>query len=217
MMIGCSKSKSKESLLSILSFELQQDTSYSFSLENSSYTNHLIDIVVCVDKKSSGSRNYSLFVTEDGDATTDDYTVSGNLTIHPNDLTDTIKVVLHRNPTLKTQSRLLVLRLGSNNHFRVSDDRSLKILFDDITIIPTWWNTWEKQFGAYYKEKLVVWKEIYKQGLDKEGYYWNNMPPHAMQEYYPTTFYYIGKLKEYFDKNTIYPDGDSSLERIIIP
>lgn len=215
--LGCRKSKSDELPLTDISFDLQQDTSYSFSLENNKYTEHIIDITVRVGSKSSESRKYALFVTDDGDATSNDYTLSGNFSIHPNGLTDRVRVVLHRNTTLQSQNRLLVLRLVSNNYFRVRDNAVLRIQFDDIISIPSWWKTWQNQFGPFYKEKLVAWKEIYKQGLDKEGYYWDKMPPYAMQEHYPTTFMYIRKLKTYFEENIVYPNNDEKLNQIKIP
>lgn len=92
---------------------------------------------------------------------------------------------------------------------------------------PTWWNTWRTAFGPFYKEVLQQWMQIYYLGADPsphltEGtpgpvYYWNNMPSSATQSWYPVTYMYIGTLKKYFDENIVYPNGDTTKERILLP
>lgn len=48
--------------------------------------------------------------------------------------------------------------------------------------------------------------------------YWDQMPYYAgYPSWYPSTFMFIGKLKQYFIDHEVYPDGDTSKPRITLP
>ena len=47
--------------------------------------------------------------------------------------------------------------------------------------------------------------------------YWGQMPYYTVSSWYPSTFMFIRKLKQYFIDNEVYPDGDTSKPRITLP
>jgi hypothetical protein len=93
---------------------------------------------------------------------------------------------------------------------------------------PSWWPSWERYFGVFVREKYAKWQEIYFYGADpnveKWGpntgklLYWDQMPYYAgYPSWYPSTFMFISKLKQYFIDHEVYPDGDTSKPRITLP
>ena len=226
LLVGC-ESSSKEPV-SLLYFDIANRLDYgddlssikhSFALTDARVEYAVIDLIVRTNKKSDEKRYYSIGLGVDSDAIPqEDFgIVNKYLSIAPRKLTDTIKVVLLRNDKLKIEQVLLSICLEEDELFEINDKSTAKIFFDDIEVIPTWWSDWHDYFGDYCKEKFVMWKEIYYEGVDKNGYYWDNMPPFAVEESYPDTFRFIAELKNYFDTYEIYPDGDDSKDRILLP
>ena len=81
-------------------------------------------------------------------------------------------------------------------------------------------------FGSYYPEVYRKWIELYPLGADHntnidngEQLYWNNMPSNSTQyqSWYPVLALYAAELKEYFELNDVYPNGDTSLPAIKLP
>lgn len=142
---------------------------------------------------------------------------------------DTLYVKIKRAQELGEREMVLILNLKDNKNFKVGHQHNseLKIVFSDIMIQPTWWNTWSRVMGPFYKEVMQKWMQIYYLGADMSPhlttnepgpiYYWNNMPSSAISSWHPITFMYIEVLKKYFQENVIYPDGDTSKERILLP
>ncbi len=142
---------------------------------------------------------------------------------------DTLYVKLKRSAKLSEKEMTLILNLKDNENFKVGHqyNSELKIVFSDILNEPTWWNTWASVMGPYHKEVLQKWMQIYYLGADMSPdlytgvagpiYYWNNMPSSAVSSWYPITYMYIEVLKKYFQDNVVYPNGDSSMERILLP
>ena len=69
--------------------------------------------------------------------------------------------------------------------------------------------------------------EIYAYGVDPTPelynnipppyYYWNQMPTFVSATSFPITIMYIEKLKKYFQDNVVYPNGDTTQPRILLP
>ncbi|WP_160368513.1 DUF4843 domain-containing protein [Sphingobacterium humi] len=142
---------------------------------------------------------------------------------------DTLFLTIKRGEELLTKEMTLLLKLKENENFKVghSYNRELKIVFSDVLVEPVWWATWQRYLGPYYKEVLQQWMQVYYFGADMSPdlytgapgpiYYWNNMPGSATASWYPITFMYIGVLKKYFEDHVVYPNGDASEERILLP
>ncbi|MVZ65708.1 DUF4843 domain-containing protein [Sphingobacterium sp. DK4209] len=142
--------------------------------------------------------------------------------------TDTLFVKIAREPSMKQKIYNLTLRISNNEFFSEGqmEKSKIKILISDQLLKPYWWQNWGQFFGDYYPEVYQQWIKIYKIGLDKSvpmnigdqpNFAWNNMPAFPIQIQYPITFFYLSELKEYFEKNVIYPNNDSSKSRIKLP
>ena len=120
--------------------------------------------------------------------------------------------------------------IENNENFQVGASELLaaKLVFSDILQAPSWWPSWERYFGVFVREKYAKWQEIYFYGADpnveKWGpntgklLYWDQMPYYAgYPSWYPSTFMFISKLKQYFIDHEVYPDGDTSKPRITLP
>lgn len=142
---------------------------------------------------------------------------------------DTLYVNIKRNPSLQQAAMQINLLLLDNDYFKVGHayNKRIRVRVDDILTQPSWWNMWSREFGPYKREILQKWMEIYYLGADPSPeltgsspgpfYYWNNMPDLAVPSWYPVTFVYIGVLKQYFIDNVVYPGGDPTKERILLP
>ncbi|MNE05975.1 hypothetical protein D3C80_985500 [compost metagenome] len=146
-----------------------------------------------------------------------------------NNFVDTLFITFQRSIKMKTEPTVLYLRLEGNSEFVPGNvyNQKIKIVVDDILNEPLWWNTWKNYFGPYQKEVFQQWMQIYYLGADPSPdlytaapgpvYYWNNMPTSANGSWYPVTFNYIQVLKQYFIDHQVYPNGDSTKERIQLP
>lgn len=149
--------------------------------------------------------------------------------IRANKYEDTLFVSIKRDKALLTKEMNIILRLNSNENFNVGHlhNSILNIKFNDILLIPNWWNEWEMYFGPFYKEVFQQWMVVYYLGSDltadiytgKPGpvYFWRNMPEFPNPEWFPITFMHISLLKKYFEDHVVYPNGDNSQERILLP
>ncbi len=143
-------------------------------------------------------------------------------------VSDTLFLTVSRSAVLKSKTMSIYLELEANEFFKVGNayNKALRIQFSDVLTRPAWWDRWERIFGPYHREVFQLWMSIYAKGIDptpniydsNETYYynWENMPD-AVQSWFPATFMYVNVLRDYLLKNPVYPDGDSTKERIVLP
>ncbi len=208
---------------------------YSFSLEDPSLTSYTYKIPVNIagfpsdqDKayKVEVVKDKTTAAPEDWDVTTIEKPI-----FRQGRMSDTLYIKLKRSPSLKTSSKSITLRILPNNDFKLGEIplTTIKLSFSDILQPPSWYKTWKKVFGlTFYREVYVKWKEIYYYGADPnietiggpgkgQRLWWGNMPYYASESWYPSTYIFIRKLKQYFIDNEVYPDGDKTKPRILLP
>lgn len=206
---------------------------YSFAMDGPEITFYKFKVPVNISGlRMDRSRAYKVAAVLDGSTVEMDDWNAASLSealVEANCLRDTLEVVVNRTEILKKESRTLVLALQENEEFSLGSHELLrmKLVFADILQEPSWWKNWESYFGPFVREKYQKWQEIYYLGADPnvEQYgpdkgkqlYWNQMPYYNVASWYPSTVMFIGKLKQYFIDNEIYPNGDKSLPRIMLP
>ena len=207
---------------------------YSFAMDDPSVTSYTFKIPVnSVGLKTETDRHYKVVVNEKKTTATGtdwDMSVIEKAVIQSGTLRDTLEVKVNRTPILKKESRTITLYIENNENFQVGASELLaaKLVFSDILQAPSWWPSWERYFGVFVREKYAKWQEIYFYGADpnveKWGpnpgklLYWVQMPYYAgYPSWYPSTFMFISKLKQYFIDHEVYPDGDTSKPRITLP
>ena len=204
--------------------------SYSFALDDLEITDTVINVVVkTIGVPADVDRAYVVeVVQEETTATADDWdsSILDGRFIPAGELTDTIRIEIHRNAALQEEWHQIYLRVVPNENFQLgyANLETVKISFSDIMIRPEWWTTWEGEFGPFYREVYLKWIELYPLGADPgtnadngQPLYWGNMPMSYYYGQYPVLMMYIQQLKEYFKMNTIYPDGDTSRQPIRLP
>lgn len=141
---------------------------------------------------------------------------------------DTLFIRLKRSPILQRGNYQLLGELYQNETFGIvaSSHTRIRLTVTDQLTEPYWWSDWRPLFGEYRKEVYKKWIEIYYPGADltppvrpgdNPNYAWNNMPDFLYRNYYPLTLFYIGQLQEYFREHIVYPDGDPTKPRIVLP
>lgn len=207
---------------------------YSFALEDISVTSYTFKIPVnTVGLENDIDRSYKVEVVAANTSASDsqwDQTTLTNPMIKSGNLQDTLYVTVFRTADLRTEKKNITFRLLANAYFQLGDRDLLtaKISFSDILLPPNWWSKWQGVFGEFSREKFVKWQEIYYEGADPnvetlggpgmgKPLYWNNMPNSTVSSWYPSTFMFIRILKQYFIDNVVYPDGDTSKPRVILP
>ncbi len=203
---------------------------YSFAAdEDLTLTEKTIKIPIKIaGLPTSQNREYKYVISDSSDYDASLVSIS-EPKIAGNAYEDTLRIKIKRSSILSEKEMMIKLVMESNENFIKGHrfNQSIKLVFSDILVEPTWWNTWRRYFGTYHKEILQKWMQIYYLGADMsphltEGtpgpiYYWNNMPSSATPSWYPITFMYLGILKDYFANNVVYPNGDSSQDRILLP
>ena len=205
--------------------------SYSFALDELSVTNTTIDVVVkVIGTPVDYDRPYEIeLISDKTNASPDvwDENVVKNRSIKAGELTDTIKIVVQREPELQERWMQVEMRILTNEYFQLGygNLETVKVSFSDILAKPDWWDSWADTFGSYYREVYLKWIEIYYLGADPtpdiytgEPLYWDNMPASSYYlMWYPVMSMYVSQLKQYFDENDVYPDGDTSVPPIKLP
>jgi len=203
---------------------------YNFSLDEDLFLSEkTIAIPMHIGGLSqSNTRTYAIDIAESSSYSPELISLSAPV-IAGGQYTDTLYLHIKRAPVLAEREQFLILNLHSNQDFKTGHhfNTSFKVVFSDILSEPPWWRTWRYYLGPFHKEVLQKWMQIYYLGADISPelgggdpgpfYYWNNMPNTSVISWYPITHMYISVLKEYFDNTIVYPDGDSSKERILIP
>ena len=206
--------------------------SYSFALDDLDVTYTTLNVVVkTIGMATDYDRPYNIeLINETTTATSAewDQSILNNRSIKAGELTDTIHLVVQRSEELQEQWMQINLRILPNENFQIGygNLQTVKVSFSDILSMPSWWPGWAGQFGPFYREVYLKWIEIYYEGADPntnidngEPLYWDNMPSSSANytSWYPVLAMYLTQLKEYFEVNTIYPDGDESLPPIKLP
>lgn len=213
--------------------EIREDSiSYSFALDAQTVEDTVIKVVVkTIGMPANEDRVYSIeMLPEETTATSAEWDsgILENRCIKAGQITDTLCIRINRSDNLRKQWMQIGLRVVSNEYFEAgyANLQKAKVSFSDILAEPDWWSDWKRVFGTYYREIYQQWIVMYPLGADPtisyqngEPYYWNNMPRGRFidEESYPITFSYVSMLGEYFKKNEVYPNGDTSKPRIVIP
>ncbi|ERJ57614.1 DUF4843 domain-containing protein [Sphingobacterium paucimobilis] len=143
---------------------------------------------------------------------------------------DTLFLTVDKIDLLRERELRIGLRMVENNNFKLGDKEniSLGIKLSNMLVEPDWWSLYTRYMGTFYPEVYQKWIEMYYLGADptpdvdtREPYlYWDNMPTYQVEylaQNSPITYVFIQKLKEYFEENSVYPDGDSSRNPIKLP
>jgi len=203
---------------------------YSFALDESiGITEKTLKIPIAISGLSSTQdRKFTLQIADKSDYDPNLITISEPI-IQKGLYIDTLQVNIKRGEQLSTKEMTLILDIADNENFDIGNtfNKSLKIAFADILVQPSWWNTWITYFGDYQKEKYQKWIELYPLGADPSPeyfnnipgpyYYWNRMPSFVSTGIFTITIMYIEKLKKYFEDNVVYPNGDTTQPRILLP
>lgn len=191
----------------------------NFSLLSQLYVDEtVIKIPVNITGTPSGQdREYTVVISPDSEYDPNLITLSDAI-IHANKYVDTLEVTIKNDEMLSSSIMELRLELMDNQNFEAGNlfNQTFKISFSNQLLKPIWWDTWQRYFGIYYKEVYQAWIQLYQEGLDPNGYYWNNMPP-ADPVFYPVTFMYLEQLKTFFKENVVYPENDPTRLPISLP
>lgn len=205
-------------------------TYYSFSTDTAlNIREKTLAIPVAISGvASSGNRNFSYEVAAESDYDASIVSISEPV-IAAGKYVDTLFINIKRSEQLKEKEMTLILKLKESESFKVGHqyNSKLKIVFSDVLVEPSWWVRWVSVLGPYYKEVYQKWMQIYYLGADMSPdietdepgpvYYWDNMPFSPNASWSPITFMYISVLKQYFEENVVYPNGDTTKDRILLP
>ncbi|MVZ60554.1 DUF4843 domain-containing protein [Sphingobacterium humi] len=204
---------------------------YNFSLdEDLTITENVLKIPVRISGLATATDREIKYSIESLDGVFDNKNLEfTRTTIGANQYIDTVFIRVKRDPKLAEKDQVFNLNILANEHFSIGEiqNSKIKIIIADRLRMPNWWNKWSNYMGKYYKEVYQKWISMYTLGVDPTPdiygvypgpyYSWENMPPGAVYNWCPVTFQYIQKLKQYFEENEIYPDGDTSLRPIKLP
>lgn len=199
---------------------------YSFALDDYTIQDMIIKVPInIIGVAADHDRQYKIEIVADETTATDadwDKSSVATTVIKKGELRDSLYVRIFRSEATETQFRQIVLRIVPNEEFKAgfSNQLKMKVSFTSILTPPDWWSRWPELFGPFYREKFVKWQEIYYLGADPtivggQPLYWNNMPKYIY--YYESTLMFVRVLKQYFIDNVVYPDGDTSKPRILLP
>ena len=203
---------------------------YSFALdEEIGIQQKILKIPVRIAGKSKAEDRKYTFVIDDK-SVYDPNTISfSEPVIRANRVVDTLLIALKKSTALSLNEMRVVLNLLDDQEFGLGNEYNtrLELIYSDVLVEPTWWKSWVNYFGPFHKEVFQKWMQIYYLGADMSPhltdgtpgpiYYWNNMPSSAMPSWYPITFMYIDVLKKYFNETVVYPNGDTTKDRILLP
>ncbi len=214
--------------------ERVEKLSYSFEMDDISVTSYTFKIPVgSMSLPVDYDRSYKVeVIPEETTAAPEDWDADclNHTVIKAGEVFDTLRVKVNRTKILREEWKDIAFRIVPNEAFGEGYHNLLtaKVTFSDQVEVPNWWPTWQRYFGEPYRETIIKWREIYYLGADPnketiggpgmgKPLYWDNMPYYAMESWYPTTFMFIRVLKQYFIDNVVYPDGDATKERILLP
>ena len=213
------------------SVELFTDSiNYSFAIDNPDLTERVFAIPVKLTGETADKdRRYSFSIAANSSNFDASLVTFSEPVIKAGKFTDTLYVSIKKGAALRTNIMWFTIQLKETSDFLIGHkyNEKLRFIFTNQLQEPKWWFTWRNQFGTFYPEVYERWIQFYKLGADPSPdlitgapgpiYYWNNMPSSAISSWYPVTFMYVNYLKQYFIKNEVYPNGDHSLPRILLP
>ena len=201
---------------------IREDTIlHSFAFDNAGINEYTFKLAVNVaGLPFPEDRRYKIEIVPEYTNLTDEQmqqTAISETVIHKNRIFDTLYIKVNR-PVPAEGLKKLAFRLLPNDNFNLSDSALLvaRLCYTNDLTAPAWWAVWEYYMGTFCPETFLQWKKIYYEGVDPNGYYWDDMPKYADADWYPVTFMFLGQLKLYFEKNETYPNGDRSKPRIRI-
>lgn len=196
---------------------------FSFALVPLEQTKHVFKIPVMISGVAKDfDRSYEVEVVDTLTSLPSQYFTIGKTIIEKGKFIDTLEVTVTKYDGLRSEVKQLGLRIKANKEFETGyfNNQAFRVKVSDILLQPDWWAVWEGVFGSYSQEKYQMWAIIYHEKADgylDYLYNYKNMPGRALASWYPTTFVFIQQLKTYFEKNIVYPNGDTSKPRITIP
>jgi len=205
--------------------------SYSFAFYPIEINTMRIGIpVALIGTPTTEDRSYAIEVEEkESNLPKNAYTIETPV-FHKGNIQDSLFVVVKKTPEMVQQSLSLKINLKANENFNLglSNSLSMKINISNRLEEPSWWNLYTDYFGPFYSEIYQQWILTYHDKADPtpdvetgERYiwYWDNMPTYVnnLPNSYPVLYYYIGQVKKYFEENEVYPAGDKSKPRILLP
>lgn len=126
-------------------------------------------------------------------------------------MTDSLRIILKRNPSMQTATKEIRIRLveGGDLIQGVKEKLFVAVRVSDVLEMPGWWEHWEIGFGDWHPTKLREWIKIWggKGDLPTDK--------RVMWYYAPKECMAIVKLKEVFDKDPGFFDEEG--HRLLIP
>ncbi|GAA4143795.1 hypothetical protein GCM10022216_26040 [Sphingobacterium kyonggiense] len=148
---------------------------------------------------------------------------------HKGLINDSLFVILHKKADMNDKSYALKLTLKENDQFLlgVKNTLSMKLNVSNKLEEPSWWEDYSAFFGPFYSEVYQQWILTYYKGADPTPnssgerfvYYWDNMPGYFtdLPNDKPILYNHILLVKKYFQDHVVYPNGDTSQPRILLP
>ena len=181
-----------------------------------------------IGQKYSKDRRFELRVKETETSIDRDLWYISAPIIRANRFEDTLYLTLKNDVVLQDCVQTLTLDLIEDDEFKLGKvgQTSCRFIITDQLLEPAWWTEWAVFLGPFRQQVFRKWIELYQPGVDptlpfsdddKPGFYWDNMPSVAVKERYPVTFMYIELLKLYFEEHVVYPGGDMTRPRILLP
>ncbi|TDS08905.1 uncharacterized protein DUF4843 [Sphingobacterium paludis] len=194
--------------------------------------NHIDEAVVAIPIKLIGQpqsqdRRYNVRVQHCCENGLEDGIRISETILRSNSSSDTLFLTVSRSLVHKEDFVNIDLYLDNSEGFTNESviSRHFRCKFTEKLLEPDWWFSWRSKFGQFHQEVYRKWIEIYYPGSDpsdpvgkdKRGYCWYNMPSTTAFNEVPVTFYYIQRLRAYFEQNIVYPDGNINEQRILLP
>ncbi|MGN6417022.1 MAG: DUF4843 domain-containing protein [Pseudobacter sp.] len=244
MLTGCSKDKTVDIFNTARSYiyfgvpntairpvEVYIDSiSYSFAMDNPDLEEKTFAIPVKIAGTSTEQdRRFTYSITAESSNYDPSLVSFSEPVIRSGKVSDTLYIKIKKGAALRNNIMQFTIQLKEDNEFLIGNkyNEKLRIIFTNQLLEPKWWFTWRNQFGTFYPEVYERWIQVYYLGADPSPdlytaapgpvYYWNNMPTSATASWYPVTFMYVNFLKQYFIDNAVYPNGDQTLPRILLP
>lgn len=195
----------------------------SFTQIDLNLESHVVKVPIHVTGMSDDKdREYDFVIDEElTDMESEHYKIQRHI-IGKGKFVDSLEIEFFKHPELQEKQKTVFIHLKSNENFELGymNNQHIRIIVSNMLTKPSWWETWQGVMGNYSQEKMQMWMTIYHEKADPYldyTYSYKNMPPYAMQSWYPSTFIFIRQMKEYFEKNVIYEGGDSSNPRVTLP
>ena len=203
---------------------------YSFALEEQETNVKKVGIPIAMaGKMPEQDLNYTVAVNQELTTLPKDAYTFDPFIYRKGRVKDSVFVQVKKIEAMKNKKFILALDIVENENFKVGHNKatSFQLTVSNMLSEPSWWSRYTDYMGPYYPEVYQQWIYTYVEGADptlspvtnKPYLYWGNMPTYIpnLPEDYPILYHHILKLKKYFQENVVYPNGDSSKPRILLP